>query len=339
MQLTSKPNIYLFGVESYGSVLYQFPDFLEEYQKVIKDSAQKLKAANWHVASNLSTSPIMGGGSWLSYTTVQFGVKIENLALDNKLHNSKSFEKYQGLFQFLQGQGYTNSLLSGMGGYDDLAFDYEKFKAFYALNHFIGFNDLEYIGPKIGMGNTPPDQFTLNRGHEVLKSKSPEPHFLFWLSNNSHFWWETPTKLSDDWKNLNTKDLDFINLTSGNRSDVRGNYLKSIKYQLEVFTDFILNQADDDAIIVLFGDHQPAVFPNDESTQDTPIHIISKNEKLIHSFEKYGFENGFLVENRTENNLKHEGIYSMFLREFLAHFGNQSELPSYLPDGIDLVKP
>lgn len=338
-QLKTKPNIYLFGVESYGSVLYQFPDFFEKYKGMIKNTEQKLKANDWHIASNLSTSPIMGGGSWLSYTSVQFGVKIENLALYNKLYNNKGFEKYQGLFQFLRAQGYTNFQLSGMGGYDDLSFDYEKLKSFYSTDHFIGFNDLEYIGPKIGMGNTPPDQFTLNRGFEILKEKSQTPFCLFWLSNNSHFWWETPTKLADDWKTLNKEDLSFIEITSGSRSDVKGNYIKSIKYQLEIFSDFILNQADDEALIILFGDHQPAVFPNNESNQNTPIHIISKNKNFIQSLSEYGFEEGLLVQNRNENNLNHEGIYSLVLRELIRNYGDEKDFPTYLPNGIDLVKP
>jgi hypothetical protein len=65
-KLLRKPKIYLIFVESYGSVLYKRPDYLQAYSELLDELQIHLQENNWHVVSALSEAPTWGAGSWMS---------------------------------------------------------------------------------------------------------------------------------------------------------------------------------------------------------------------------------------------------------------------------------
>jgi len=338
LKLEQRPNIIVLAIESYGSVVFNKKDTKDYYQKILEKSETSLTENGWHIGSNLSTSPILGGGSWMSYSSMEYGLKIDNLGLFNTLFYHKPFLKYKSLYANLQSKGYTSYRLNAMGGFQDLKINWEQMCAFHAADHFLRFKDLDYDGKLFGMGNTPPDQYSLNKAFEIIKEKQTTPFSLFFVTHNSHFWFETPTVMAEHWKDTNNQDLDFLKIVK-DRNNVEKNYQAAIKYQFEFITDFITNQLDDDTIVLLYGDHQPPMIPTKEDGLETPVHIISKNKKFVEGFSEYGFEEGMLIRDLKNNNLRHEGIYSMFMRELYRHYSSEKELPPYLPEGINLVKP
>ena len=84
---------------------------------------------------------------------------------------------------------------------------------------------------------------------------------------------------------------------------------------------------------MLFGDHQPPRVSRGEDGWDTPLHIIAKNGDFVASFGEYGFEEGLVVWD-SEPTFRHEGFYSLFVRQLLAIFGDGRSLPPYLPEGV-----
>ena len=87
-QLTKKPNIYLIFVESYGSVLYKRTDYRTAYTMLLTELEDQLTRGGWHATTALSESPMWGGGSWMAYTSLLFGLRIASqpqyLAMMNK---------------------------------------------------------------------------------------------------------------------------------------------------------------------------------------------------------------------------------------------------------------
>ena len=68
------------------------------------------------------------------------------------------------------------------------------------------------------------------------------------------------------------------------------------------------------------------------------MHIIAKNQHFVASFEEYGFESGLAVWE-SEPTFRHEGFYSLFVRQLLAAFGSGGRaLPAYLPEGVRSVE-
>lgn len=333
--LGTRPNIYLIFVESYGSVLYKRTDYEEAYTALLRELEPELRDAGWSAASALSEAPTWGGGSWMSYTSALFGLRVDAhpqyLALLNKYQN----EPYPDLGRWLRGQGYQQFRVSSLS--DEMPdLEWQRYQSFYGVDGWLRYRDLEYTGSRYGWGPAPPDQYVLSFTQEHICQTTDDPFLLFFITQNSHYPWNSLPAIVDDWRTLNqpvpvalAPDEDEIE--HGLR---RRNYFDSVEYELRFLTQFIRESGDEDALYVLIGDHQPPRVSKRADGWDTPIHIISRNRALVDSLGEYGFEPGLRV-GAPEPAMKHEGLYSLLVRVLLSHYGeNEGELPAYLPDGF-----
>src|SRR5690606_33824538 len=110
----------------------------------------------------------------------------------------------------------------------------------------------------------------------------------------------------------------------------RLNYLNAIEYELHMLTNFIQQHADEDAIFVLVGDHQPPRVSRRADTYDTPVHIISRDTEFIANLEPYGLVPDLVIEEESAA-LRHEGLYSLLVRNLVQTYGKSpARLPAYL---------
>jgi hypothetical protein len=201
--------------------------------------------------------------------------------------------------------------------------------------------DLAYVGPQYGWGPSPPDQYVLNHTLEDLEKRVSAPLFLFTITQNSHYPWMPQPELVDDWRTLNQPQSPVaeIDPDSIEHSEKRQNYLHAIENQLRMLTELILHYGDENSIFVLIGDHQPPQVSRRADGWETPVHIVSRDADLIAAFEEYGFASGLAVEP-VEPTLRHEGIYSLFMRMLISQYGvDRTKLPAYLPNGADRSAP
>ncbi len=187
-----------------------------------------------------------------------------------------------------------------------------------------------------GWGPSPPDQYVLNAVNEELNGQSDQPFLLFWITQNSHYPWRKVPEVVDDWRAMNDGNavVNVFEDDSTSLAEKQDNYLEAITYELSFLKEFILNEAGDDDIFVLMGDHQPGYIGRRSDGFGTPLHIISKDKSLVQAFAEYGFDPGLEVQDPSPT-MRHEGFYSLFMRVFLQQYGQgHSTLPPYLPDGI-----
>ncbi len=329
--LEERPNIYFLFIESYGSINLNNPQLSSSYKTWLKGYETQLAVDGWKSSSILSKAPITGGGSWLSYTTVMLGYKVDNRGLYNTLVANKKFQKYSHLFRNLKQQGYANYRLNPIVVPENFGIPWDLYTSFYAVDEWIRLYDVKYKGIKYGFGPSPPDQYSLNKAHEIIAKKGNEPFVLFSLSKNSHTPFAAPYEIKDNWKEWNSergkdKHARFFEVPKIE------NYRKAIKYQLDNVIDFIIKKGKDTDLFIIIGDHQPPAF----ETMDfkTPIHIIAKNRNFVRGFSNYGFSEGLMPNALQE--MRHEGFYSMFLRELVRNYGADStNLPTYFPEGLD----
>lgn len=335
--LLAKPDIYLIFIESYGSILYKEPQLRDAYTKLLEDMSAQLREDGWHASSVLSESPTWGGGSWMAYTSAVFGMRIDNhpqyLALLDRFQD----ETYPGLGNYLQSQGYEYVRATSLAAElpDE---EWQAYVNFFGVDRWIRYSDLAYEGMHYGWGPSPPDQYVLNALNEDIASRSDQPFLLFWITQNSHYPWRKVPQLVDDWRAMNDgkKVVTVYDDEKMTLSGKRENYLNAIRYELSFLTDFIIKEADNDAVFVLIGDHQPGYVTRREDGFDTPVHIISKDRAFVESFAAYGYEPGLRVEN-PNSAVRHEGFYSLFMRALLEQYGHgASQIPPYYPDGIQL---
>ncbi len=329
--LKEKPNIYFLFIESYGSINLNNPILSSNYVPLLKEYEAVLGINGWKYSSILSNAPVSGGGSWLSYTTIMLGYKVDNRSLYNTLLSNKKFQKYNHLFRNFQNEGYINYRLNPIFEPEGFNIPWDLFTSFYTVDEWIRLEDLMYDGTMYGYGPSPPDQYSLNKAHEIITSKRKIPFVLFSLSKNSHTPFPEPYEMKSDWRDWNDeKGADrharFFEIPKID------DYRKSIKYQLDNIFDFIIKKGTESDVFVIVGDHQPPAFETIDFK--TPIHVISKDSSFVSGFSYYGFSEGLLPSIYPEMN--HEGFYSMFLREFVRNYGvDSTNFPIYYPDGIN----
>lgn len=335
--LARKPHIFIIFVESYGSVLYQRPSFTEPYLALLDQLNEQLQANGWHTATALSEAPTWGGGSWLSYTSTLFGMRIDQHPQYLELLNKYQTERYPSLSATLHDQGYHTVWLSALE--DNLSEQgWQRYTRLLAMDQLIRYKELGFLGPRYGWGPSPPDQWTLNWVREELTQKSHRPLFFFTITQNSHYPFAPLPPLAEDWRALNQPgeqpepvDPQTIRLTT-----LRANYLDAILLELRLLTQWMINVGDSNSIFILIGDHQPPAVSRRADGYATPVHILSQDKAFVTAFGDYGFVSGLKVQN-LQPALRHEGFYSLFMRLLLSRYGiNQLAQPIYLPNGVEL---
>ncbi len=339
-RLFRRPNIYLIFIESYGSVLYKRPHFVDDYKAMMQETEARLQEAGWATETGLSTSPTWGGGSWMAYTSAEFGLHIGSQPQFLAIEERYSREPYPSLGRYLQSQGYWHVRLAPIErklGYEQQVAN----DALYGPDQWIFPQNLDYQGPLYGWGPSPPDQFSMNKAREMLEAEKKEPLFFFYLTQGSHYPWAPLPPYLDDWRDLNNPDWPSpppLGEPISHRDNI-DHYRSAIEYQWRNLGDFILSTPEDeDAIFILIGDHQPPRVSRKEDGYETPIHIITRDADFARQFDQYGFEPGMIVSD-LDADIKHEGFYSMFVRELVDAFGSSIIPPAYLPDGIRLDIP
>ncbi len=210
-----KPNVFFIAIESYGAVLYENAYFKQEFEKTCSSLSLKFQEKGLFTASNLSKSPVTGGASWVSYSSLLTGVNIENNFIYNYLFNNQSKYKTQSILDIFENLDYKSFLISGLGGYENYPIEWNKILNFLGAKNVIKFKDLDYQGPLFNFGPSAPDQYLLHKSMEIMKQKSGnKPLVSFVETINSHYPFESPTLLLDDWNDCTTaSEKDFKTLS------------------------------------------------------------------------------------------------------------------------------
>jgi len=333
--LIEKPDIVIISVESLGSIAYKDEEVYAGIKETLMGYQEKLSHKGVHVASSYSTPPQFAGGSWLSVGSLIYGYKMEHDSQYNALFKMGSnFKSYKSILHYFKDQGYHASMIATLGGYNEFQVDWEKVRNVYPMDTFVKIDDIEYVGKMLdfmGQPFSPPDQYSLWKGMEIIGSTSAQPKISLFTTLNSHCNWHSPLKLEMDYRELNS--IDDFETTNNTKKPRKSNYTRSIAYQLEVVFDFVYKNPD--KVYIIFGDHQPPFITPDSLGFETPVYVLSTNQELIDGFVREGFSNGL---TNIHNTIKHEGFYSLFMKSFLEVYATcRAKLP-ILPDGIKFEK-
>ena len=329
--LQSKPNIVVIAIESYGEILLEHPELQKKYREQLQKFQKKITENGFYANSALSISPVKGGMSWVAYSNFNLGFNVKNQGTYDALLNKPDLRNYDDFFKTFKKYGYKNYRLVPILKTGKIVIPWELYASFYSVDEWITFENLNYNGALFGFGPAPPDQFSLNKAKEII-DKQKSPYTLFFLTVSSHNPFLVPN-VTSKWKTLNQTKRGKIDGANLLVKPTLENYSKAIDYELSVVSEFIVNNRDSNTIYVIFGDHQPPFIADNSKSFATPLHIISKNKKFNQGFLKYGFSSEILPDTGKQE-VYHEGIYSLFMIEFIRVFGQTESLPNYLPKGI-----
>ena len=336
LKLKSKPDIYLIFIEAYGSIAGTVSPYDRLYANQLKNIEDSLSANAWYMATTLSNSTILGGRSWLGFTTLLSGVRIDNHpAYEDMISHHIG---YPHLINTLNAQGYHTYRLNTMANPGQTFSNIDSIAGLYFnTGKWTRYNDIPYLGYRYDYMGGIPDQYALNFWHDHVLNKSTSPNFLFFITLNTHAPFYLPPPIAENWKDL---DAILKSPTGGTRLETGPpiqRYSKEVSYILNVLKKFILEHGNSNSLFILLGDHQPAgmeyMLHGKTDTYATPIHIISKDSHWIDLFKKHGFTNGMVPVFKPNSPLKHEGFYSLFMNIW-AQKDSLSNIPPYIPNGI-----
>ncbi len=342
ISLDRRPSIYLFTIESYGSVLDRHSDLQGPYRDVLRHTEDTLRADGWHMASAHLDSPVRGGRSWLAIASILTGVRVDRQLLFNRFRDDPDDTPH--LVHFLNQRGYHTVALQ--------PFTFSRtglpVRNLYNFDTTLYRDDLNYEGPSYGLADAP-DQYSLHFAHATEFASSPPPFFLFFETVSSHALWNygLPPVLSN-WRQFNRatgtpneqkERLAQIGspptpllprpITSARIYDqpTSQRYLQHIAYDLHVIRDYLLEKAPTGSLVLVLGDHQPPLL--NTTTNTVPLHVMSTDSSLVRRVRQYGLTDG-LHPTDSSATMRQEGLYSLLVT--LLSTGASSS--AYRPEGV-----
>ena len=287
-------DVLLTFIESYGMSALVDPLWGAVAGPRLNDMADRLAAVGLHVASGKLLSPTLGGQSWYAH-----GTTISGLWLDTQLrYDLMMSSRRETLVDDFRRAGYrTVALMPAITtawpegarlGYDQV----------------FTRPDISYAGPPL-FWVTMPDQFTLSFLQRTIRAPAADrPLFAEVALVSSHAPW-TPVVPILDWDSVGDGAAYAPYEAQGHPPEelwidpdkLREDYPKSLDYSLDVVTGFAERYLDDGSLLIVLGDHEPLPWvTGKEVTREVPVHVITRDRKLIEPFLGWGFRSGMVPD-------------------------------------------
>jgi phosphatidylglycerophosphate synthase len=312
-------DVLIVFVESYGRVAVEGSSIAPGVGAVLDRGGAQLRAAGFSARSAFLTSSTFGGLSWLAHATLQSGLRVDVQRRYNQLVHSDRLT----LASAFKRAGWRT-----VGVMPANHRDWPEGPGFYHYAKIYDRRNLGYRGSSFGLYRTP-DQFTFLALQRLeLAQRHRRPLFAEVDTITSHFPWTRIPRLVA-WDQIG--DGSIIDRVPGEeyrRSGLFGDadlaraaYGRSIEYALSALTSFVQQYGDDDLVLVVLGDHQPATaVTGNGAGHDVPISIIARDPKVIDQIAGWGWEDGMLPG-------PHARVWPMeaFRDRFLGAFGSSPQ--------------
>ncbi|SDO16710.1 alkaline phosphatase [Vreelandella arcis] len=272
-------------IESYGVTVLEDDRYRPAVAPTLDEIEQRLTDRDLAVVSGLLTSPIRGGQSWLAHATALSGYTIDNqlwyqLMLDSDATTLVDDFRATGQRTLAVMPAITQPWPEG---------------AAYGFDELVVAKDIPYAGPPLNWV-TMPDQFTLDYTQRQLLDESPVFAKLALIS--SHAPWTPILPVLDDWSTIGDGAIFAPWEEAGDPPEVlwqdieriRDHYSWSIDYSIKTVGRWAERVVDDNTLLIVLGDHQPApLITGDNASGAVPVHIISGDPELLAPFQARGF--------------------------------------------------
>jgi phosphatidylglycerophosphate synthase len=278
-------------VESYGRVAVQDSSLSPRIDAALERGAAQLRAAGFSSRSAFLTSPTFGGLSWLAHSTLQSGILVDGqrrydqLVEDDRLTLTRAF---------------TRAGWRAVGAMPGNRRAWPEGSTFYHYDRVYDRRNFGYRGPGFGVAPMP-DQYTLLalQRRELAKRDRPPLFAEVDLISSHAPWTRIPRLISWDdvghgsiFDRLPAEESTKASLF-GDSERARAAYGHSIEYSLSTIFTFVQRYGDDDLVLVVLGDHQPAtVVTGQGASHDVPISVIAHDPEVIDQIAGWRWQDG-----------------------------------------------
>lgn len=295
-QLRGKDVLVVF-VESYGRTALDNPEFAPLIRPLLERTSREFAEKGFAARSGFLTSPTVGGLSWLAHGTAMSGLWIDNQIR----YNSLMLSERPTLNRLFKQAGWrTVAVMPAI----TMAWPEGQF---YGYDEIYDAQHLGYQGKPFNW-ITMPDQYTLSAFQQrELANKSRTPVMAEIALISSHAPW-TPIPQLIDWNAVGDGTVFNAQATSGDSPEevwkdnarIRLQFRLSIEYALETIASYVMNYGDDNLVVLVFGDHQPAPIVTGDSgdfkagSRDVPVHFIARDPKVLEAVARWQWTAGML---------------------------------------------
>ncbi len=292
LALLDRANVFMFIVESYGVELLENAEMREYLEPEYGAFEKTMKENGYSVASRILDSPTIGGYSWLAHMTLGTGVRIANQGEFKYVYKARP----KTMMHYFSEAGYRTVTAEPA---TQRAFPGKDFYGFRVRFHY---DQLNYKGPKFSWSPMP-DQYVIDTIHRRVVSRYKAPLFIKYAFGSSHGPWNVQPPVIVDWSQIGdgsiydeipkaTYPTSWTDLSRATKP-----YVRSISYTLDVIRRYLGEFIKDDALIIIFGDHQPTgQITNNSRDSGVPFHVISRNPAFIRKFIQRGYVPGLRAD-------------------------------------------
>ena len=279
-------------VESYGRISIEGSPSSPQIQALLDASTSRLSASGYSSKSAYLTSSTFGGLSWLAHATLQSGLWIDNQRRYERLLSSNRMTLTRAFGR------------AGWRTFGVLPSNRRKWpagKTFYQFDKVFDRRSIGYVGPRFGF-SLMPDQFALSAFQRQVLAKRNRPPVMAEIDlASSHAPWATIPRMIP-WDRLGDGSVfnrmaEDVEIPVGelwdDPDDVKEAYGKSVAYSLRSVISFVEKYGDENLVLVLLGDHQPAtVVTGHGASRNVPVTIIAHDTTVTDRIAGWGWQDG-----------------------------------------------
>ena len=269
-------DVLLLFAESYGRVALDDPSI----GAVLDRGDAELRAAGFSSRSAFLTSSTFGGLSWLAHSTLQAGIRIGTQRGYNQLVKSDRLTLTQAFKR--AGWRAVASMPANKRAWPEGS-------DFYRYDKVYDRRNVGYRGPGFGLPPMP-DQYVLEALHRLELARRPRPPLFAEVDLiSSHAPWKRIPRLVS-WDDVGDGSI-FDRIPAEEPTGVRAAYGRSIEYVMRTIVSFVRRYGDDDLVVVVLGDHQPATIVTGEGAgHDVPISVIASDPGVVDQIAGWGWQ-------------------------------------------------
>jgi len=282
-------DVMLMPLESLGAVTYDDPEMNAELAPARQRFEQDLREGGFRVVSAFLKSATFAGGSDLAHLSMLSGIDLT----DPLRHDVLLTTQRPTLITLFKAQGYQT-----FGVYPGVFWPWPE-RAFYRFDEYVDGPALDYPGPAIGYWKIP-DQFSVAKLEALHpRREGSRPRFTFFPTITTHLPFSPVPPYQADWAQLLSaepfEEADVLRALAErpNWTQMRPDYMRMMQYSYRWLGAYLREHAGRDAFHVFVGDHQPAASVTGEGASwDVPVHLVSRNERLLQRFVMLGYHPG-----------------------------------------------
>jgi phosphatidylglycerophosphate synthase len=279
-------------VESYGQVAVQGTDFSSGVGTVLRAGTSTLAGAGFSARSAFLDSPTFGGVSWLAHATLQSGLWVS----DQQRHD-----------QLMTSDRLTLTSAFGRAGWRTVSVSpsndrpWPEGTSFYRYDQIYDQTNLGYQGPSFSYASMP-DQYTLAAFQRLELTSGHRPVMAEIDLVSSHAPW-TPIPTLVPWDSVGDGSVFDPMPAQGLDPDeawqdtetVRRLYGESIEYTLQTLVEWVAGLHDDDLVLVVLGDHQPAATVSGaDANHQVPVSVVAADPAVFSAIDSWQWQDGLL---------------------------------------------